>query len=293
MIGFDESTCNACGTCAAICPRYVFEHEKKGDRKRTWVCKEREGLCIECGHCMALCPTGSIRVGTMDPDAFVRMDPLDADPKMLTSLLEHRRSVRRYRDRQVPREVLDRIASAGRLAPTPSSVGLGVIVIDEAEKLARLSEHAYALYEKLLAAQGSFFGRRVLKSKIGAQKLENMSWFLFPALRWYIRWYREGKGNEIMRDCPALMLFHVPVREPSGDESCVMAASFAMLMAECLGVGSCFNGLVTPACNRSEGARAMLGLDGSREVHSALTLGYPVYKFKRSIPRTGGEIRYL
>ena len=61
MIELNRETCKACGVCADICPRYLFEHTDEGDEKRTELCDERVDICIECGHCMALCATGSIR----------------------------------------------------------------------------------------------------------------------------------------------------------------------------------------------------------------------------------------
>ena len=81
-----------------------------------------------------------------------------------------------------------------------------------------------------------------------------------PGMRWYIRWYREGKSNEILRDCPALLLFHSPIREPMGTENCLIIAFHALFMAEVLGIGTCFNDLIPPACNRVPEIRELLDL---------------------------------
>lgn len=114
-----------------------------------------------------------------------------------------------------------------------------------------------------------------------------------PGMHWYIKWYNEGQGNEILRDCPALMLFHSPIIEPKALANCVIAAFHAIFMAEVLGIGTCFNDLIPPACNRSRELRDFLDLQDNREVYASITIGYPKYPFKKTIPREFAEVRYL
>ena len=293
MIEFNSATCNSCGNCAVICPRFVFEHIERDGKPRTELASERIDVCIACGHCMALCATGSIRVDDLDPAAFRPVEPARVEPQELLRLLENRRTIRRYKATPVAREVLDRVVQAARTAPTPNSKGVGIIVIDRAEPAKELSHHAYALYEDLLKASKHPIARHVIKHRVGAARLTAMRNFVFPGLRWYINWYRAGRSDEIRRDAPALLLFHGCVTDPSVDESCFVAVTYAMLMAECLGLGSVINGLVAPACNRSPAARKLIGLPDDHEVYGALSLGYPLLKFKKTIPRAGGTVRYL
>jgi nitroreductase/NAD-dependent dihydropyrimidine dehydrogenase PreA subunit len=294
MIEFNSATCNACGNCAVICPRYIFEQIEGGAGKpHTELRRERIDACIACGHCMALCATGSIRVDGLDPAGFAPIEPARVEPAELVKLLQNRRTVRRYKPAPVPRDLLDRVVQAARTAPTANSKGVGIIVIDREEPARELARHAYALYESLLKASSNPIGRHVLRHKVGKNRLVALRNFVFPGLRWYIKWYRDGRSDEIRRDAPALLLFHACVTEPSMDESCFVAATYAMLMAECLGLGSVINGLVAPACNRSPQARKLLALPDDHEVYAALSLGYPLLKFKKRIPRAGGTVRYL
>jgi hypothetical protein len=114
-----------------------------------------------------------------------------------------------------------------------------------------------------------------------------------PGMHWYIRWYREGKSNEILRDCPALMLFHSPIYEPMGEGNCLIAAFHAIMMAQIMKIGTCFNDLIPPACNRVPEIRKLLGLPDDREVYASITMGYSKYQFKRIVPRKLAEVRYL
>ncbi len=112
-------------------------------------------------------------------------------------------------------------------------------------------------------------------------------------MHWYIRWYREGKSNEILRNCPALLLFHSPIFEPMGPENCLIAAFHAIMNAQIMKIGTCLNDLIPPICNKVPKIRDLLGLSDEREVYASITMGYSKYEFKRVVPRKLAEVRYL
>ena len=294
MIRIDQESCKACGICGHICPRHITETVERDKKKVTMISQERLDLCMGCGQCAAVCPTGSIHVEGMSTEEFESVRDLEIDESQLLTLMEQRRSIRRYKDKPVPREILDRISEAAHRAPTgTSSRTTGVIVIDKPEILKTFSTLVYELYERLDKALGNPIARFFIRRRIGQGTLGTLRGFVMPGMRWYIRWYREGRSDEILRDCPALMLFHSPVREPMCEANCVIAAFHAIFMAQVLGIGTCFNDLIPPACNRGSEIRRLLDLPEDREVYASLTLGYPKYKFKRIIPRRLAEVRYL
>ena len=294
MIHINASTCKSCGLCGKVCPRHLTEVVEEDGKKRTVVVAERADLCMNCGHCAAVCPTGSITVDGLDADAFDELAPVDISDGQMLTLLRQRRSVRRYKDRPVPREVLDRIVEAVHASPTgAASMSNGVIIVDRRDVIETMMEHIYAMYEKLDRTLANPIGRFFIKRKAGARSVGILDRFVMPGMRWYIRWRKEGRGDEISRDCQALILFYGPADEPMVEANCTVAAFHAILMAEILGVGACFNHLIPAACNRSPELRAMLSLAEDAEVHAGVTLGYPEIKFLRAIPRRAAEVRYL
>jgi nitroreductase/NAD-dependent dihydropyrimidine dehydrogenase PreA subunit len=294
MISIDPEKCKACGICGHVCPRHITETIERNGKKVTVVSPERIDLCMACGQCAAVCPNSSIEVDGLKASEFRPVRGLEINYNQLISLMEQRRSIRRYKDKPVPREILNRIIEGAHRAPTGTSRrSTAIIVIDKPEILKTFSSLAYGLYEKLDKALGNPIARFFVKRKVGQKLLGTLEGFVMPGMRWYIRWYRENRSDEILRDCPALMLFHSPVREPMCEANCVIAAFHAIFMAEVLGVGTCFNDLIPPACNRVPEIRRLLGLPEDREVYASLTLGYPKYKFKRIIPRRLAEVRYL
>jgi len=187
---------------------------------------------MECGHCAAICPNRAIQVECLNEKQFASVKEPEIDDNQFLSLIQQRRSVRRYKDKPVPREIINRIIDAAHSSPTGTGrMTTGVIVIDNWETLATFSELAYELYEGLEKNLKNPIARFFIKRKKGKKIIRTLQDFVMPGMHWYIRWYREGKSNEILRDCPGLMLFHSPIYEPMGAENCLIAAFHAIMMA--------------------------------------------------------------
>ena len=97
----------------------------------------------------------------------------------------------------------------------------------------------------------------------------------------------EAEGQKISLHTRALL------KEGERIANEVSGALHAIFMAEILGVGTCLNDLIPSVCNRSREIRSLLGLPKEREFYSSLTLGFPKYKFHKSVPRRLAEVRYL
>jgi nitroreductase len=197
----------------------------------------------------------------------------------------------------MPRPITGRILEAAHNAPTGTGhSSTGVIAIDNPQTLARFSELVFALYENLEAGLKNPIARFFIISRAGAKQVRTLQTFVMPGMHWYIHWYREGKSNEILRDYPTLLLFHNPINEPVAAENCLIAAFNAILMAQVLGIGTCFNDIIPPACNRVPEIRKLLGLPDEREVYASLIMGYPKYRFHHippeSWPRFAISIRF-
>jgi nitroreductase len=249
---------------------------------------------MDCGHCEAVCPNFAIHVEKLLGKHFEPIPEISINENQLLNLMKHRRSVRRYKDTPVPRDVLDKMLEAAHLAPTgTSSRSTAVIVIDTPEILNSLSKRFFALYMSLEKGLKNPIARYIIKRRVGKETLSTLLNFVMPGMQWYIKWYNSGQSNEILRDCPALILFYSPVLEPMASENCLIAAFHTILMAEVLGVGTCFYDLIPPACNRDAEVKKILCLPDNCEVYASITAGYPRYKFQRSIPRRLAEVRYL
>ena len=226
MISINQDLCKACGICGHVCPRHIPVTIEDDNKKITTISQERIDLCLQCGHCVAVCPNRAVQVESLNEEEFVSVKALDISENEFLSLLQQRRSVRRYQDKALPREIIDRIIDAVHSSPTGTgSMTTGFIVIDNPEILARFSELIFESYEGLAKNLKNPIARFFMKQKIGEKKLKTLLDFVMPGMHWYIRWYKEGVSNEILRDCPVLLLFHCPIFEPMGSENCLIAAS--------------------------------------------------------------------
>ncbi|MBE9511079.1 MAG: nitroreductase family protein [Bacteroidetes bacterium] len=293
-VRINQELCNACGICGHVCPRHIPETINQENKKITMISSERIALCMECGHCVAVCPKHAIKVESLNEEKFISVKELNIDDNQLLSLLKQRRSIRRYKDKPVPREIINRIIDAAHSSPTGTGQRTtGIIIIDNPKTLASFSEHAYQVYEMLEKLLNNPIGKLIIKRKKGKKTFRMLQDFVMPGMHWYTRWYKEGKSNEILRDCPALILFHSPIYEPQGEYNCAITAFHAIMMAQVLGIGTCFNDLIPPACNKSPKIREQLNLPADREVYASITMGYSKYQFKRIPPRELAEVRYL
>jgi len=241
---------------------------------------------MKCGQCVAVCPSGAIVVEGLDPAGFEPVRDSGVSYENLSAFFKSRRSVRRYKKEPLPMEIIEKILHVAASAPTGTgSCSTGVIVVDSAEKLAEISSAAYEMYSSLDKALSNPIARFFISKKAGKKMVGTLETFVMPGFRWYRRWREEGAGDELMRDAPAVLLFTSPVNEPEGEMNCIIAAYQATLAAKTLGVGSCINGLLPPACNRSPAIRDIIKLSRDREVYACITLGFPKLGYKRTIPR--------
>lgn len=300
MIRIRPDLCTNCGICTDVCPFRIPVEVNENGLKQTQLNLERIGLCLDCGHCAALCPQDAIEVETLYQKAFDPVIKPEIDPIQLLTLLQQRRSIRNYQDKQIPRKIIDQIIDAARSAPTGTASSVtGIIIIDDPETLNVLSRQLYKLYNGLEKGLNHPIFREILRHNVkryaGKDNLRVLEDFALPGIRWYIRWFKEGISDRFLRNSPAVMLFHNPIDEPVGSENCIISAFQAILMAEVLGIGTCFNDLIPMACNSPQAPeiRTLLGLPTDRAVFASLTMGFPKYTFERKIPKELADIRYL
>ena len=254
LIAIDETKCIRDGACVAECPAYLIEL-RPGDRAPRSI-EGAEDRCIDCGHCVAVCPHGALSLRAMSPDDCQPVQP-DLLPSAASTehLLLARRSIRAFRDRAVPREVLARLLEVGRYAPTGSNTQLVEwLVYYETAGVRRIT----GLVEDWMRANASPRDLRALELAAA------------------------HGADRICRGAPHLVFAHVPKgREGDG----MIALSYLEVAAIAEGVGACWAGFVTAASRAWGPLQAELGLPEGRVLAGGMLLGYPCYEYPRIPPR--------
>ncbi len=92
---------------------------------------------------------------------------------------------------------------------------------------------------------------------------------------------------------PVIIIIHSKKEIPTPKEDSILAGYNMALMAQALGLGTCFVTLAQKAINFSSKCKKILSLAKEDNIHAVLLLGYPSVNYLRSAPRFKKEIKLL
>jgi nitroreductase len=157
----------------------------------------------------------------------------------LTSLMNHK-SIRRYKDKQIEPEMLEKLLKVGLRAPSSGNLqNYSLLVIDDKEKLSLLSEETHAPFVK--------------KAPVSIIALVD-----------YYRFFRLCE------------IFNAPFHFDNADSvfigcwDAIVALHNIGIAAESMGLGTCYVGLILSCDNKK-----MFGLPDYTFAAGMLTIGYP------------------
>jgi ferredoxin len=120
-VEIDYSKCNKCGKCITICCNsHVMEINMNGFPEYRNIHK-----CIKCGHCFAICPNKAIKVFDFSKEkekCYLTQPKLIEkqyyDPIQIQQLLESNRSTRFFTEKEIEKDIIDRIIEVMVSAPS-------------------------------------------------------------------------------------------------------------------------------------------------------------------------------
>jgi nitroreductase/NAD-dependent dihydropyrimidine dehydrogenase PreA subunit len=282
MINIDEGKCTKCNLCVKVCTKGVIKPGPEID-------PARNRFCINCGHCYAVCPSQAISVAEFKDVRTAELQDLTVQPDAEMALLKRRRSVRHYKPEPVSREHLEQIIEAASNAPSAKNTrNVKAYVYTDKALIERIARQTPAHYKKLLKIF-KLPGFPLIWRQMGypAEKLE--------AYRKDFVRLTTAKPDEdpILHHTPTLIVFAAPQKDAMTIADGWIAAQNAVIFAETLSVGSCYNGYLTIAANKDKNLKALMQIPPQEHVISALTLGYPAVNFRRAAPRKTMTTRWL
>jgi ferredoxin len=285
-IRINAEKCNGCGLCISVCKDYGLVLENK----KVKISQTPFFGCIACGHCMAICPEGAIQISGRTLSANDLFDLPDknsaSDYDQLLALLQRRRSIREFKDKEVEKDVIEKILAAARTAPMglpPSDVN--VLILDSRLKTLAFAKDFcdYLGGMKWLVSKWFLALMRPFWGKANHEMFRD---FMRPLFRIYTEEMEKGI-NLVNYDAPLAMYFYgSPYTDPADP---IVAATYAMIAGESLGLGTCMLGAIHPFIQSGGKAKKFRQTHGikfpSREGVFVI-FGYPAVKYKKGIRRT-------
>ena len=289
-VRIDYEKCKVCGLCVKVCkgaPLYLENNKVRIDQTRYFG-------CIGCGHCVAVCPTGAITIEGRDISQASFMDiPMEdtrAGYEELMALMLARRSIREFDDRDVEQEKIDRILASASTAPIgipPSDVE--VLVINGKDKVREFSDDIL----ELMKSQKWIFSKPtllLLRPFMKKEEFEVVDKFVCPAIEIFEETRKENT-DYLLYGAPLAMYFHVSPYADLADP--FITATYAMLAAETLDLGSCMIGTIGPMLkNGGKDVKEKYGISIRNQPGIVVIFGYPAVKYRRAIRRNLAKIHY-
>ncbi|NDV18102.1 4Fe-4S dicluster domain-containing protein [Pseudodesulfovibrio sp. JC047] len=263
----DTDKCKQCGACLDECPFDLIVEGKNGFPKLRLAAKK---TCIDCGHCVAVCPVGAVSLPQMPvtnglaPEACLSMQKdFRVSPDQADQFLRGRRSVRSYKDKVVPEDVLNHLFRVSRFAPSAKNGQPARWIVTRSPEATH---------------------------RLAGMTVEYMA--THSVLPGVVKNWARGI-DKVLHGAPHVAVAHAPEDGFNPAEDCSLSAAYLELAAHAHGLGACWAGFLMEVAEGCCAIREELGIPEGHGVYAALVLGYPKYRYKRIPTRRDVEVTWL
>lgn len=166
-------------------------------------------------------------------------------------------------------------------------------VVDRREELDFLLQELVKDYASLLRTYSNPLGRVILRLVAGAETFHTLKQYILEIAEHANEAYHRDGTDRYTYHAPLLLLFHGNRQALSYEENAHLVCHHAMLAALSLGLGTTIIGMVPPIVDRSKTLRRRYGIPKENKVLTSLVVGYPKYRYKKSIRRNLAGIQTI
>ena len=287
-IKINQDDCTLCETCFDVCTRKLIY--RKDDRVEV-----SPEVCSLCGHCKAVCPEDAIEIAGLNSDEYVPA-PVPGEipiPDPLLAFFRSRRSTRMYKQKPVEREKLEKIIEAGRFAPTGGNrQPIEYTVVESPDLLGNVRDTTIRFH-----AQNAeiLIANLAEKEKQGYSLTEPELMMRQYAESWPWRLKQNEKGiDTLFYHAPVLIVMHADTNvSPNPEVDAGIASTQMILMAESLGLGTCYIGFLVAAAQESSEMKDLLALSENDKPVIAFVTGYSNVDYVRLVSRNPARVNWI
>jgi nitroreductase/NAD-dependent dihydropyrimidine dehydrogenase PreA subunit len=292
MISIESSLCKKCNLCVLACPGEVFKKSnQEHDQYNNGVPQIKDThLCIECGHCVAVCPEGAVVHNAITAIQSVKAENL-LQYDGLEELLRSRRSIRKFKESPVEKELLEKIIQLAKYAPTSHNCqSTKYLIIQNKDLLKEVSRLTVEYSAKVKRKLQNPFIRTLLLLIVGEAIKTPIS--LIPTFERIKKSWNEGK-DPILHNAPTVIVFYAKTIAPFAEINANLALYNVSLICHQLSLGSFCAGSVMHFCQRENKINKLLNIPEGHNIYGVLAVGQPKYKFKKWVERKPADIQWM
>ncbi len=269
----DRNKCIRCQKCSKVCSGMVIDMDEEGYPKLKDFDRFGWHGCWKCEHCLAVCPVGAISIFDKHPEDSLLPPPQEMGEYM-ERLIVNRRSCRRYLDKNVDPEIIDRMITALESAPTGgNSCNVEYTIIDDKDVVKKIRELAYKIMDKK-ASQGIY--------------TSSFSKFYYNKMKESEKELR--KDDLLFCGAPHLFIAHERCVGPWAEDSkanCIIATSYFELLANAFNLGTIIMSYPAEVLNElAPEARALLNIPKDHYTGLIVGFGYPEIHYARGVQKS-------
>lgn len=284
----DLKACTKCNSCVNECHFYYFDSDT--------LCLDADADedCIECGKCVTVCPTNAIKLKIYEDTVLKDFPTKEELPSFesLSNLFQIRRSRRQFKDKTVPKALIEKILNiAGRYSATGhNQENVYFTIVQDRELLKKLSSEINNQVKNLVETFEDPQGRKTLENSFPPELMKKLE-EIIPSFKRRLK--RIMSGEEVWRWDAELIIIHSPKDALSLEENCALAACQIMLAAETLELGTCSLGYIKNFFNIFRSVAKIVKLPIKHIVGYTLAIGYPKAHYYKIPARKPLKVKWL